>query len=372
MIYLDNAATTKPSFSAIKKAEIFNNEFFYNPSAIYGEGLNIHKHLEHARKSLIQHLTKSDSYNLTFTSGGSESDNLAILGVKRGNVVTTLAEHSAVYNCFKELKNRSIDVRLAKINNDGTVNLANLLNLIDSNTTLVSVIHVNNETGGINDINFIAKEIKKINPKTIFHSDGVQAFGKIPYKINNDIDLYSASAHKIEGLKGNGFLLHKKGINIKPLILGGGQEDGLRSGTENIFGIKVFEYAAEDKYNNIDSNYELIKKCNMMIRNNLDKSIFKILSSENSSPYILSVTAENVKGEVLIRMLENDGLICGTGSACSSKHRFSRVLKECGYNSNLLDGVLRISFNSDNTIEEIKQAIPILNKNADILHKKIN
>ncbi|MGN0808211.1 MAG: cysteine desulfurase family protein [Candidatus Coproplasma sp.] len=365
MIYLDNAATTKPDCECLKKAEKYLTEYFYNPSALYAEGYALHRELEETRKNILNTVANDANFELIFTSCGSEADNHALFcGGKRGNVVTTLGEHSAIISCANELNQRGIEVRFAPLNSDGGVNIDELLKLVDSKTSLVSVIHVNNETGAINDINSIAKRVKAINPNALFHSDGVQAFGKIPFKMCKEIDLYSISAHKIGALKGCGALIKRKNLSLKPFIYGGGQEKGLRSGTENVFGIKVFEYAAQKKYSSLYENYEKVKGFKQRLIDLLDKNLFKIVSSDNSSPYILSVIALGVRGEIILHEVNDKGLIIGTGSACSSneKKRYSRVILACGINEELADGVLRLSFSSETTIEEIEDAAKILNE----------
>ena len=241
---------------------------------------------------------------------------------------------------------------------------------VDSNTVFVSVVHVNNETGAINDVNNIAKLLKQKNPKLIFHSDGVQAFGKIPVKLSSFIDLYSVSAHKIGGLKGVGALFKNRKIkNLKPLIYGGGQEAGLRSGTENVYGISVFAEATIERYSNIIKNYEYVSTLKKLFLNKLDKDVFKVISSDNSSPYVVSVSAVGLRGEVLQHMLEEDEIIIGTGSACSSKNPHSRVLKEAGYSSAVLDGVIRISFSPTNTVKDVEFDVSKINEKAQKLFK---
>ena len=361
MIYLDNAATTKPLFSATKNAERFITDCFFNPSAKYRNGIDVKKHLDDAKTELLKHF--SPLYDAIFTSCGTEADNTAIFGFcRRGNVITTQGEHSAVYECFNELKKKGLDVRFASLNSDGSVNVESLLGLVDEKTTFVSVVHVNNETGAINDINSISNQIKKKNPSVIFHSDGIQAFGKIPYSIADSVDLYSVSAHKIGGLKGTGALIKKKKLTLTPYLFGGGQENGLRSGTENVFGIKVFEGAINYHFLNIKDFYSKTLVLKQLFINKIDQSVIRIISSNNSSPYILSLSAEGLRGEVVMHMLEEFGIIIGTGSACSSKNPHSRILKACGYNSKTLDGMLRISFNEENTEEEILFAVEKLNE----------
>ena len=363
MIYFDNAATTIPSKKAIDLASKFNNEMFFNPSTLYQGGLNCSLEIKRAKESILKNLSTTN-HQVIFTSCGSESDNMAIFcAVKRGVFITTKGEHAAVYNSFLELKNRGLEIAFIDLNEDGSVNEEKLIDFVKNNRVdFVSIFHVNNETGAINDINSLAKKVKAINSKIIFHVDGVQAYGKLPYKLSPQIDLYSISAHKINALKGVGALIVKKGLSIKPLIFGGGQEGGLRSGTENLFGIKVFEYAGSEKYSNLQENYLKVKQIKDYILDNLDKENIKIISGENSSPYILSISAPKLRGEVIMHSLEMENLIVGNGSACSSKHRYSRVLEACGYSNDILDGVVRLSFNPLNTLEEAKKAVEIINK----------
>ncbi len=364
MIYLDNAATTKPNEESVRAAEKFILSEYYNPSALYAEGYNLHLEIKKARSNLLSLIADDEKYSLIFTSGGTEADNQAIFcGGKRGNVVTTYGEHAAVFAAMSELKLRETEVRFADLNADGSVNVEKLLSLVDGNTSLVSVIHVNNETGAINDVNSIAAQVKIKNGRTLFHSDGVQAFGKLPFKLSSFVDLYSVSAHKIGGIKGCGALIKRKQTVIKPYIYGGGQEAGLRSGTENVFAIKCFEHAAINKYRNLKSDYEKVCRLNKILISKLDNSLFKVLSSDKASPYIISVIADGLRGETVMHELNDRGLIVGTGSACSSnsKKRYSRVLLACGVKENMADGALRISFSAENTAQEIEEAAGIMN-----------
>ena len=371
MIYFDNAATTVPSKSAIDKAIEFNNDKFYNPSTLYNGGLNCAKEIKCAKDSILRCLgAMSNDYEVIFTSCGSESDNQAIFcTVKRGIFVTDKGEHSAVHKSFLELKNRGLSVEFIDLNKDGSVNTERLYDFIEKNSgvSFVSIMHVNNETGAINDVNTIADRIKKINPSIIFHVDGVQAYAKLPYRLSNKIDLYSISAHKINGIKGVGALIKRKKLNVSPLIFGGGQENGLRSGTENVFGIKVFQYATEERALSLKENYKKVQEIKEFIAENLDKDVFTVLSSIDSSissPYILSVSAKGLRGEVLMHLLEMENILVGNGSACSSKNRFSRVLTACGYDEKILDGVLRISFSPNSTMQEAEIAVKIINEKA--------
>ena len=371
MIYLDNAATTRPFESALKLAEKFNIAEYFNPSAVYSQGIKNSSEIKSAKNTILTALGTTN-HEVIFNSCGSEADNQAIFcAVKRGVFVTTKGEHSAVYKSFLELKNRGLTVEFIDLNKDGSINESSLYDFIKKNpaVTFVSVVHVNNETGAINDVNKIAKTVKSINKNIIFHSDGVQAFGKIPFRLAPEIDLYSVSAHKINALKGVGALIKSKKLTISPLVFCGGQENGLRSGTENVFGIKVFEYATIEHFKIIREKYKELTEYKQILVNSLDKDLFEVISGENSSPYILLVSAKGLRGEVIMHSLENEGIIVGNGSACSSKSRYSRVIEACGYKPNVLDGVVRISFSTETTLEEVQICAEKLNLVANKLKK---
>ena len=375
MIYLDNAATTKPSESAFRRATAFATEQYYNPSALYAEGYALQGELKKARSVLLSKIADESAFELIFTSCGTESDNHAVFSfAKRGNAVTTAGEHSAIASAFAELKNRgTVETRTAPLEKDGRINIQKLLDLIDEKTSFVSVMQVNNEIGAINDINAIAKLVKAKNPRAIFHSDGVQGYGKIPFRLAKEVDLYSISAHKIGGLKGVGALIKRKSLILPPYIIGGGQETGRRSGTENTFGIKQFEYAAEEKFATLREDYQTITQYRELLWSLLDKEIFTRLSPIEGTPYILSVSAVGLRGETLLHMANDKGLIIGTGSACSSnaKRRFSKVVLACGYDETIADGVLRLSFSHTTTEEEIKQSASILNEVGQDLKRRM-
>ena len=363
MIYLDNAATTRPDRGCLEEAQQFIYQNFYNPSALYAEGYNLHIMLKQARANILS-LIADDNYEVIFTSCGTEADNHALFcGGRRGNVVTTMGEHAAVFSAAAELKQRGIEVRLAPLRSDGGVDEDELVSLVDDKTSLVSVIHVNNETGAVNDVNAIAKRVKAKNPRTLFHSDGVQAFGKIPFKLSENIDLYSTSSHKIGGMKGTGALFKRKKLVLKPFIFGGGQENGMRSGTENVFGIKMFELAAIKHYGMLRENFYNAKELSYKLWSLLDKQLFVRISPENGSPYILTVGAKGVRGETILHEADDCGLIIGTGSACSSndKKRYSRVILACGVGEDVADGILRLSLGSETCESDVVQAAAILN-----------
>ncbi|MDY6367969.1 MAG: cysteine desulfurase family protein [Clostridia bacterium] len=365
MIYLDNAATTLPDEKAVKTALELNEKSFFNPSALYHGGIASANEIKQAKNSLLNVLgLSSTDYEVIFTSGGTESDNMAIFGVNaHGTFITDEGEHAAVYNSFKTLKQDGRDVVFCKLNEYGGVNVNDLIDKIKTfKPSFVSIMHVNNETGAINDVSLIADEIKKIDRKIIFHSDGVQAFGKIPFNFSKNIDMYSISAHKINGLKGVGALIKRKNLSIKPIIIGGGQENGLRSGTENLFGIKVLEICAQNKYSQIKANYEKIQNVRQIFFDGLNKDIFTIISGVNSSPYVLSVATPGLRGETVMHCLENKDIIVGNGSACSSKARISRVISACGKDKAISEGVIRISFSSNTTKDEAIEAVNIINE----------
>ncbi len=372
---MDNAATTKPSQAALSKAQVFITERYFNPSAKYAEGHSLQSELKTARSALLSAVADSVNFEFVFTSCGTESDNQAIFSfARRGNAVTTAGEHSAVAASFAELKQRGIDTRIAPLKQDGSVDVDALLAMVDDKTSFVSVMHVNNETGAINDVNAIAKKVKAKNPRVIFHSDGVQAYGKIPFRLSKDVDLYSVSAHKLGGLKGVGGLIKRKTLVLPPYIIGGGQESGRRSGTENVFGIMSFAYAAQEKTLSLKEDYDKILTYRESLWNQLNQAWFIRLTPTTASPYILSVSAKGLRGEILLHMAEDRGLLIGTGSACSSnaKNRYSKVVLSMGYSEAVADGFIRLSFSSETTEEEIVSSAKILNEIVEELRKRMN
>ncbi len=372
MIYLDNAATTRPMKSAIQDAEGALNELYFNPSASYAGGIQTHGEIGRAREEILSLVGGTENFGLIFTSCGTEADNQAMFGsVKRGNLVVSGGEHAAVYECAKELKNRGLEVRIAPLNRDGSVDRDALLRLVDEKTALVSVIHVNNETGAVNPVGRIAEQVKEKNARALFMSDGVQAFGKIPFRLTKHIDFYTLSAHKIGAPKGIGALIVKKGVKAEAYLYGGGQESGKRSGTENVFGILAFASAAKRKFSTLKEDGERILSYRERLFEKLDKDLFVRLSPENGTPYILTVSAKGLRGETLVRMLSDRGVYAGKGSACSSKKPFSRVIEACGVERELLDGVLRFSFSPENSEAEIDEAAEIVNRTAKELYGRI-
>ncbi|MBQ3496300.1 MAG: aminotransferase class V-fold PLP-dependent enzyme [Clostridia bacterium] len=369
IIYLDNAATTAPNMPALEEALSYAKENFFNPSAKYREAQDVSKKLNACHEVFLKAYPKK---KVVFTSCGTEADNTAVFSFcGRGNVVTSLGEHSAVNNAVLKLKEKGANVRFAKLTDGGRVDVEDLLKLVDKDTSFVSIVHVNNETGAINDINTIAKKVKAIAPKCIFHSDGVQGFCKVSVKLCDEIDLYSVSAHKIGGLKGVGALIVNPKLATKPYLFGGGQENGFRSGTENVLGIVQFAKVFVQRYANIEENYQKVLSLKQILIDGLDKSIFRVVSSNDASPYIVSVSAVGLRGQILQNMLNDDGILVGTGSACSSKNPHSRIISSFIQDKKVLDGMLRISFSPETSAQDVKNAVERLNFNGAKLKQVI-
>lgn len=370
MIYLDNAATTKPSKSAIAAAEKAIREDFFNPSALYYSARSLNNEIECARSTVCERL-KCKIKELIFTSGATESNNWAItrgFKNKSGNIIVTQGEHPSVYEAAINLKNKGYDVRIAPLKSNGTVDVQKLLDLVDDKTSLVSVIHVSNETGAVNNIEEISSRVKEKNKRVIFHSDGVQAFCKIPVNLCN-IDLYSISAHKVGGIKGIGALYISESINLSPFIYGGGQERKLRSGTENTVGILSFA-AAVKEFKHDDRIIALYELMSDSLSNLKDVQINGDKAS--SSGYIMSIGIKGIKSEILQHMLFDDGVTVGLGSACSSKSKKNRVLDSMKVNKEFIEGNIRISFSFDTALEEVITAANKLTANIEKLRGMIN
>lgn len=342
--YLDNAATTKP-FAELATifADNFNN--FYNASAVYSLGVSVRRKIDSARKTICKCL-HGEHGNIIFTASATEADNLALSMFKpraNNSLAVFIGEHPAVYQKAKALENTGAKVIYLPSNSSGQVD--NIESLIDSSTSFVSIMHVSNETGAINDIAKIVKKIKQINPKAVVHSDGVQAFGKIPVNLRElGVDLYTISAHKIYGPKGIGALWVKNGVNINPIIYGGGQENNIRSGTENVTGILSLEYCAQKVVTDMQSNYTIVQKYRNEFIETLKSNNLEFVVNGNGSPYILNITFADIRGEVLLHSLEKHGIYISTGSACSSKKPDNRTLKAMGKTDKQIQGTVRISF----------------------------
>lgn len=357
MIYLDNSATTAmcPEILDIIKKYAVDN--YYNPSALYTKALDISNDIKQAKQKILDILKGSG--NICFTASGTEADNMAMFGVKKFKdckILLSSIEHSAIYQCAKRLESQGVQVEYVKVDNYGIVDEEDFKSKLSNNVSLVSIMHACNETGGVNDIENLVKLTKKVAPKAIFHSDGVQAVGKMPINLNKlGVDLYTFSAHKFHGMKGVGCLYIKKGVNINPIIFGGGQENGLRSATENVAGIISTAYALEKIYKNLD----IQKNTNIIasIKENLVKLIpnCKINTDTGRSlSNILSFAIPNTRGEVLVHLLEDKGIIIGTGSACSAQKAHTRVPIALGLSKEYFDGMIRISISNSTTVEEVQ------------------
>lgn len=363
MIYLDNAATTVMFEKGVDVYKEYACHAFFNPSASYKPAIDIAKELDRARQTLLNKLGAKTG-NIIFTSGATESNNLAIMGSKRNGkweYIFTVGEHPSVYNTAKELEKQGYKVHFVGLQENGQVDYNKLESLLNERTRLISVIHVSNETGAINDIKKISSLRNKLSKNALLHVDGVQAFCKVELSVQDlGVDFYTMSAHKFHGPKGVGALYVKSINTIKPNVYGGGQEGGYRSGTENVAGIMAMEYAVNNI--NVKENYTHVQKLKSSLTNLLEKTkgvkCSKFQSEE--SPYILSVTFEGVNGETLMRALQDYGVIIGTGSACSAKKAGNRILESMGKNKEDVKSHVRISFNEFITEGEIEQCAKII------------
>ena len=362
MIFLDNASTTKINKQVNDLIYSTNELDFYNPSALYEPSIKVQEKIEEARLT-IGNILNIEPQNIIFTSGATESNNTAIKGFitsnKNAEYIFSEGEHPSVYEVANQLKNLGYKVLFAKLNKSGTLDIDYFKSLLSSNTHFVSVMHVSNETGAINNIKELVALTKQVNPNSFFHCDGVQAVGKISVNIKDlGVDLYTLSSHKFHGPKGVGLLYVKNLNKFKPYILGGGQQQARRSGTENISGILATALALKLSNSNIQENYKNVENYRNIFIQKISKELsnFKINQAENNSPYILSVSFKNLKGEVILHMLEKYGILIGTGSACSSKKSNNRILQSMNVDKSYILGSIRISFSNDNTLEEINYA----------------
>ena len=356
--YFDNCATTKADEDIVSILNCYQTEKYFNPSARSSFSLEIENDISKAREKIAKCLG-CQAREIYFTSGGTESDNIAINGSirsKKGNIVVTASEHSAVYNTIMQLQSKGYEIRQTKVTDDGHIDVDDFVNHVDENTILACFMHVNNETGAINDVKKINYLVKCKNSKTITLSDGVQAVGKIHINLKNiGVDLYTMSGHKVHASKGTGLLYIKNGVSVNPLVNGGGQEHGLRSGTEFVGGIISLSSAIEKATLLIDENSNRYIEYKRIIVDALnDIPNYKVNCIDNCSPAIISLAFADIKGEVLLHMLEKYDIIVGTGSACSSQNKQSRIAKAIGLPSNYSEGIIRISFSKYNDNEQVK------------------
>ncbi len=356
--YLDNSATTKPCEKAI---EYMNNavcENWGNPSSLHTVGINAEE-LIFSAKEVCANAISCRSDEIYFTSGGTEANNLAIMGAvnartKRGNrIVTTQIEHPSVLETIKSLEQKGFEVIYLKPNENGQVSEADITEAVNKNTILVSIMLVNNEIGTVQPIKAAAKAIKSVGAPALLHCDAVQGFGKINIKVNDlGVDLLTFSGHKIHAPKGIGVLFKKKGVNLSPIIFGGGQQDGVRPGTESVPLISALEGAISSLPNVDESNKKAQALCDYAKQKLLETEVVCLNSPPNAIPYILNVSVLGYRSETLLHFLDAQGVFVSSGSACS-KGKLSYTLSALGLDNKRIDSALRISFSRDNTKEDI-------------------
>ncbi len=360
MIYFDNAATTRVSDTAAQAAISAMTELYANPSSAHAFGFEAEKALRAARAAVLAALgfTPSEG-SLVFTGSGSEADNLALRGAahalaRRGkHIVLSDSEHPAVENTAKDLEKEGFTV--SRISTEsGKLNLDEARAVLTPDTILVSCMAVNNETGAIYDIASLASLAKALCPNALFHTDAVQAFTKIPAGVWKKADLVSVSAHKIHAPKGVGALFVRKGVRLVPCITGGGQENGLRSGTEAMPGICAMAAAAKQATADFAALDAQVKSINAYLRSRLSTLDGVCINTEPDGflPHILSIAVPGLRSEILLRFLSERGIYVSAGSACSAKHADNRVLSAFGLPDKIADSTLRLSFSADNTTAE--------------------
>lgn len=375
MIYFDNAATTRPSLAVLECFEKENEQCFANPSSRHAYGREAYRKLENARLSILKSLSLSNDYRVLFTSGASESNNLAIKGIakeylRRGKrIITTQVEHPSVLEAFRSLEKEGFEVIYLPTKEDGTVDPETLKENMNKETILVSIMATNNETGSNNDILALSKIVHSF-PKAFFHVDVTQAIGKrdLPY---SSIDLFSFSGHKIHGLKGTGALILKKNITLLRQIDGGDQEYFFRAGTDNLPGDEALAVALEEATKNLKDNIAHAKEISSFLREGLEKNDEILMNSPlDGSPFILNFSLKRKKASVVTEALSHEGIYVSSVSACNSKGEpISYVLEAMGFSKERAMNSIRLSFSRENTLEEAKT---FLNTLQNILERTIN
>ncbi len=367
-VYLDNSATTRPYPEISKEVQRIMLEEYGNPSSLHRRGSEGERLLQSSRQILAEILDVSDN-EIIFTSGGTESNNMAILGVarrykKRGNhLITTSIEHSSVLEPFNQLEKEGFEVTYLIPDNKGIVSPEKVAEALTSRTILVSIMHVNNEIGSIQPISQISAVLQGRNPDIVFHVDAVQSFTKLPLSPNDQgIDILSISAHKFHGPKGVGALYLREGILLEPLTRGGGHEKGLRPGTENTPGIWGRALAAKLSYENRKEKMEILQSLKERFITSLEREHPWIRlngpDKEEGAPHIFNISFPGLKGEVVLHALEEHGIYVSTGSAChSNANSPSHVLQAIKLDKESLEGAIRFSLSHLNTREEIEYAI---------------
>lgn len=378
-VYFDNAATTKiiPEVREIMLETM--DEEYGNPSSMHLKGVGAEKYIRYA-KNVISKQLKCDPKEIIFTSGGTESNNLALIGIALANkragnhIITTGIEHASVYNPVLYLQDLGFQVTFLKVDKKGRVDLEHLKESLSDDTILVSTMAVNNEIGVVEPIEKIGSCIKEYNKKhgknIIYHVDAIQAFGKCSiYPKRIGVDALSISGHKIHGPKGSGALFVDSRVKLKPIIYGGGQERGMRSGTENTAAIAGIGKAAEIMYERLEENCEKMNAVKQALIQGAT-AIDGVTDNSGESPHIASLSFRGVKSEVLLHALEEKGIYVSAGSACSSNHpAVSGVLKAIDLDKDLLDSTLRFSFCEYNTVEEAEYTVKVLEELLPVLRR---
>lgn len=378
-VYFDNAATTKiiPEVREIMLKTM--DEDYGNPSSMHLKGVEAENYVRNARNSIAKQL-KCESKEIIFTSGGTESNNLALLGLALANkragnhIITTGIEHASVYNPVLYLQELGFEVTFLKVDAHGKVDLDHLRESLRDDTILVSTMAVNNEIGAVEPIEEIAAIIKQYNKEhdrqILYHVDAIQAFGKrVIYPKRVGIDAMSMSGHKIHGPKGSGALFVDSKVKIKPVLYGGGQEKGMRSGTENTAAIAGMGKATEIMYARLEDNNEKMQAVKDALIAGATK-IEGVTDNSGESPHIASLSFRGVRSEVLLHALEDKRIYVSAGSACSSNHpAISGVLQAIGLDKDLLESTLRFSFCEYNTVEEAEYTVKVLEEILPLLRK---
>lgn len=378
-VYFDNSATTR-CYDSVKDIVVkAMTEDFGNPSAMHLKGVEAEKYIKSSAESLAR-LLKVQEKEILFTSGGTESDNLALIGAafankRSGNhIITTSVEHPAVSQPALFLQEQGFEVTYLPVDSRGVVKMDALKAVLREDTILVSVMYVNNEVGAVMPVEEIAALVHEKSPRALFHVDAIQAFGKYRiYPKKMEIDLLSVSGHKIHGPKGVGFLYINEKAKIQPQILGGGQQGGMRSGTDNVPGIAGLGAAAVEIYKNLEENVENMYRLKEHIAQELEKiGDIRIngMDLREGAPQILSISVMGVRSEVLLHSLEERGIYVSAGSACSShKRKPSATLAAMGMSKDQIESTVRLSFCEENTIEEADYFLQVMGELVPILRR---
>lgn len=375
-IYLDNAATTRVHPQVVEKMmdALVNN--YGNPSSLHRLGIRSEQAVKEVR-SLIAKTVNCQPQEIYFTSGGTEGNNMIIQGIvenkkrSRMRIITTAIEHPSVLDVFTFYENHQIEVIVLRVDSQGHINLNELAAAMNEDTILVSIMGINNELGTIQDLKAIGKIVKGINPQCVFHTDFVQGFMKVPIDVKAcQLDALTLCAHKIFGPKGVGAVYIKKGTSVKPLLRGGGQENNMRSGTENVPGIVGLGEAIRLRQDSFKDEFlEIESLRNHFIRGIEDRvDDIKINGDPDGSPYILNISFNRIRGEVLLHSLETKKIYVSTGSACSSHKKEKQfVLKAIGLMEEYKEGTIRISFSRDITISDVDIAVEAIAETVESL-----